>query len=98
VAQALQFLLHAPTWLAVSAERAVSRVMGGSCSMPLAAHAVFDGEVLAMRAAWGDPEGQQQLVRVADQASVTDTASAVRLGESVARQLQAAVQAASAKG
>ncbi|MFZ3127170.1 MAG: hydroxymethylbilane synthase, partial [Rhodoferax sp.] len=31
-------LLHTPTWLAVSAERAVSRVMGGSCSMPLAAY------------------------------------------------------------
>jgi hypothetical protein len=32
-----------------------------------------------------------------DHATVTDTASAVRLGESVARQLQVAVQAAQAK-
>src|SRR3954470_8756711 len=31
-------LAHHATWLAVSAERAVSRAMGGSCSMPLAAH------------------------------------------------------------
>ena len=33
--QALSFLAHDSTWLAVAAERAVSRAMGGSCSMPL---------------------------------------------------------------
>lgn len=95
VVQALSHLMDTKTWLVVSAERAVSRVMGGSCSMPLAAHAVFSGDVLAMRAAWGDPDGLQGLVQVADQAAVTDTASAVKLGESVARQLQSAVRAAS---
>ena len=94
VVQALSHLMDRRTWLTVAAERAVSRVMGGSCSMPLAAHAVFHGEVLAMRAAWGDPEGLQALVQASAQASVTDTASAVRLGESVASQLQASVQAA----
>ena len=94
VVQALSHLMDRRTWLTVTAERAVSRVMGGSCSMPLAAHAVFHGEVLAMRAAWGDPEGLQALVQASAQASVTDTASAVRLGESVASQLQASVQAA----
>jgi hydroxymethylbilane synthase len=36
---ALAPLAHQRTWLAVAAERAVSRAMGGSCSMPLAAHA-----------------------------------------------------------
>jgi hydroxymethylbilane synthase len=96
VVQALSHLMDAKTWLTVSAERAVSRVMGGSCSMPLAAHAVFSGDMLTIRAAWGDPEGVQPLVHANDQASVLDTASAVRLGESVARQLQAAVQAAAA--
>ena len=34
---ALAALAHPPTWLAVTAERTVSRAMGGSCSMPLAA-------------------------------------------------------------
>jgi hydroxymethylbilane synthase len=97
VVKALSHLMDTKTWLVVSAERAVSRVMGGSCSMPLAAHATFSGDVLGMRAAWGDPEGVQSLAQAADQATVTDTASAVRLGESVARQLQAAVQAAQAK-
>ena len=36
-------LVHAPTLLACEAERAVSRGLGGSCSMPLAAHAVWAG-------------------------------------------------------
>jgi hydroxymethylbilane synthase len=94
VVQALSHLMDTKTWLVVSAERAVSRVMGGSCSMPLAAHATFDGDVLSMRAAWGDPDGVLPMAKVTDQASVTDTASAVQLGEAVARQLQAAVQAA----
>ena len=98
VTDALAHLMDTKTWLTVSAERAVSRVMGGSCSMPLAAHAVFTGDVLEIRAAWGDPEGQQSLVHAQDKASVSDAGSAVRLGEAVARQLQAAVQAASAKG
>ena len=92
-----RWLAWQPTWLAVTAERAVSRVMGGSCSMPLAAHATFSGELLSMRAAWGDPEGVQSLALVHADATVTDTASAVRLGESVARQLQAAVQAVQAR-
>jgi hydroxymethylbilane synthase len=53
---ALAPLAHLPTWMAVSAERAVSRAMGGSCSMPLAAHAVWDGAQLRLNAAWGEPE------------------------------------------
>ena len=97
VTDALAHLMDTKTWLTVSAERAVSRVMGGSCSMPLAAHAVFTGDVLEIRAAWGDPEGEQALVHAQDKALVADTGSAVRLGEAVARQLQAAVQAASAR-
>jgi hydroxymethylbilane synthase len=47
-------LAHQPTWLAVAAERAVSRAMGGSCSMPLAAHAIWQGTELYLRAAWQD--------------------------------------------
>ena len=54
-------LAHQATWLAVAAERAVSRAMGGSCSMPLAAHATFSGEHLQLRAAWGDPDRRDRL-------------------------------------
>ena len=93
VAQALSSLVHLPTMLAVSAERAVSRIMGGSCSMPLAAHATFSGDVLSLQAAWGDPEGVHPLVQVSGHAPVVDMASAVRLGEQVAKTLQTGVAA-----
>jgi hydroxymethylbilane synthase len=99
VAQVLQSLLHPPTWLAVSAERAVSRVMGGSCSMPLAAYATLKGDELSIRATWGDPEGVLPLVHAQALAVVKDAASATLLGERVARELQASVQGqASARG
>jgi hydroxymethylbilane synthase len=92
VAQVLQALLHPPTWLAVLAERAVSRVMGGSCSMPLAAYATFQGDALTIRATWGDPEGVQPLVHAQAQGTVRDAAAATLLGESVALELQGNVQ------
>jgi len=43
------------TALEVYAERGVSRTMGGSCSMPLAAHAQWLEKTLHLSAAWGDP-------------------------------------------
>ena len=95
VYDALYSLRHLPTLLAVSAERAVSRVMGGSCSMPLAAFATLQGSVLSIRAVWGDPQGQLPLVAEQTQGLVSDEASAVALGEQVARALQARVPATS---
>ncbi|MEY4652083.1 MAG: hypothetical protein RI884_664 [Pseudomonadota bacterium] len=90
VADLLAPLAHSPTWLAVAAERAVSRAMGGSCSMPLAAHARFTaGDTLDLRAAWGDPDGQATLVQVQASANVTDLAQAAALGLQVADQLRA---------
>ncbi len=89
LAEALAPLAHMPTWLRVAAERAVSRGMGGSCSVPLAAHAVLDGTQMQLDAAWGDPEGVQPLVRVQQSATVTTLAQAEALGTAVAAQLQA---------
>ena len=97
VVAALAPLMHLPSWLAASAERAVSRVMGGSCSMPLAAHAVFFGNVLNIRAAWGDPQGLQPLVQTQLSATVRDTNEAVQLGEKVAAALRVSVEAATRK-
>ena len=86
---ALQPLVHMPTWLRVSAERAVSRAMGGSCSMPLAAYATLQGDVLQIDAAWGDDqtEGAVSLVRATARATVTMLEQATALGEQVAREL-----------
>ncbi len=88
VAQALQCLAHQPTWLAAAAERAVSRAMGGSCSMPLAAYATLQGGLLSIRATWGDANGVLPLVHAQAQALVANLQAASQLGEQVARQLQ----------
>ena len=86
---ALAPLAHTATWQAVTAERAVSRSMGGSCSMPLAAFATWSGGQLHIAAAWGDAEQPAPLVTAHAQAAVTDLASAAVLGEQVAAQLRA---------
>ncbi|MEW6705767.1 MAG: hydroxymethylbilane synthase [Pseudomonadota bacterium] len=87
----LAHLIHSPTWLAVHAERAVSRALGGSCSMPLAAHARFEGGVLRLRAALGDGERvERPLLKVAVEAVVADEAAAAALGMRAAEALRAA--------
>lgn len=89
----LQPLAHRPTWLATAAERAVSRTLGGSCSVPLAAHAQWsqpDGAqagLLQLDAAWGDPSGRTALLQTRVTARVDDLAQAEQLGQRAARQL-----------
>jgi hydroxymethylbilane synthase len=89
VADALAPLAHQTTWLCVAAERAVSRAMGGSCSMPLAAHARMEGATLQLEAAWGDPEQPGVLVRARGAEVIADVAQAAMLGEQVAARLRA---------
>ncbi|SDI68019.1 hydroxymethylbilane synthase [Variovorax sp. OV700] len=87
----LASLSHRGDWLATAAERAVSRSMGGSCSMPLAAHARWQADgALRIDAAWGDPEGNAPLVRVHAEAEAADFAQAGVLGEQAAALLRAA--------
>ncbi len=82
-------LAHRPTWLAVSAERAVSRAMGGSCSMPLAAFATVSDAGLQLRAAWGDPGTPAPLVHASVLGVPSDLAQAAELGARVATKLRA---------
>jgi hydroxymethylbilane synthase len=56
LAASLARLTHLPTLLACEAERAVSRALGGSCSLPLAAHAHWQGATLCLDAALGHAE------------------------------------------
>jgi hydroxymethylbilane synthase len=87
----LEPLAKRSDWLATAAERAVSRAMGGSCSMPLAAHARWQPDgTLRIDAAWGDPEGMAPLVHVHSAAGATDLAQAGALGEDAAKMLRAA--------
>ena len=82
--------IHAPTFLAAHAERAVSRTLGGSCSVPLAAHAVWEGGMLRLDAALGHAvEPKQPLLRARVQAEVADEGAARALGIEAAIALRA---------
>ena len=83
-------LAHRADTLATAAERAVSREMGGSCSMPLAAHARWQPDgALRIDAAWGDTESAS-LLRVQCQGEATDVNAANRLGRQAADALRQA--------
>ena len=91
---ALATLAHMPTWLATLAERGVSRAMGGSCSMPLAAFAEWqagpsdDSEpTLMLRALLGHPE-QPFLVHACVNARPRNADEADALGRQIAAQLK----------
>lgn len=89
----LSSLNHVPTAVQVYAERGVSRTMGGSCSMPLAAHATLETGMLSIHAAWGDPQLKNTaLIHAQEQCSLDISASdalsqATDLGKRVAQKL-----------
>jgi hydroxymethylbilane synthase len=93
IAQILSAFNHLQTSLCVYAERAVSKTMGGSCSMPLAAHATFVNGSLRIHAAWGDHhQASPSLIKSEDACEIDihdplllDKASA--LGVKVAQEL-----------
>lgn len=96
---ALAPLADTPTWLAVTAERTVSRAMGGSCSMPLAAFTMATPSAgMLLRAVWGDPADTapdgaasmpRPLVHAQKTALVQTFEEAESLGEAVAAELRA---------
>lgn len=84
-------LTDQPTWLATHAERAVSRALGGSCSMPLAAHGHWQGGVLHLAVGLGDAQDESRpLLRARLQREVRDTAAAEALGTEAAALLREA--------
>lgn len=83
--------IHRPTFLAAHAERAVSRALGGSCSMPLAAHATWHDGTLVLKAALGDANDLTRPLLVTEAGgSPADEAEARALGERAAAALRAA--------
>ena len=89
LAEALTQLAHTPTQLACEAERAVSRALGGSCSLPLAAHARWQGSTLCLDAALGHAElHNSPLLRSSVAAGVADVAAAQALGQQAATRLR----------
>jgi hydroxymethylbilane synthase len=88
--EALAGLLHRPTWLAVQAEREVSRALGGSCSMPLAAHARWQGSTLQLDVVLGHADdAARPLLRAGVRATAADDAAACALGREAVAALRA---------
>jgi len=54
-------LNHGSTAVCVSAERALSRALAGSCNVPLGAHATLEDGWLRLRAFVGAPDGSRQV-------------------------------------
>ncbi|ANN66427.1 hydroxymethylbilane synthase [Bordetella bronchialis] len=76
-------LASARTTACVTAERTVSRVLGGSCQVPLAAYATIDGDVLRLRALVASVDGRQ----VVHAEASGPAAQAERIGAAAAREL-----------
>lgn len=87
ITAALQPLMHRPTWLATAAERSVSLALGGSCSMPLAAYAIWQDKQLWLRAALGETDAHT-LRQAQASAPVENLEQAQALGLQVARALK----------
>lgn len=89
LAASLGRLTHMPTLLACEAERAVSRALGGSCSLPLAAHAYWQGATLCLDVALGHAEAHASpLLRSSVAGAVADVAAARELGRQAATRLR----------
>lgn len=61
LAQMLETLACPATTACVTAERAVSRALGGSCQVPIAAYATLTGNALAVHALVATPDGKTVL-------------------------------------
>ena len=86
ILDAIRVLEHQPTLLAVSAERALARRLGGSCRSPLAAYAALDpAGQLRLDALIADASGRAR--RAGAAAAVATVAEATALGERVAAEL-----------
>lgn len=79
-------LNHIDTQLCVEAERGMSRALAGSCTVPLGAYAVRDGNMLNMTGFVASVDGQQ-ILREKVSASVNNPNSAETLGQHLAAQL-----------
>jgi hydroxymethylbilane synthase len=80
-------LAHARSAAEVAAERMVSRMLGGSCRVPLAAWCVTEaggGLRLVARVA---AEDGSELLEVVESCAEADLTSAERIGEKAARRL-----------
>jgi hydroxymethylbilane synthase len=81
----VSLLDHAPTRAACTAERALLHALGGGCQVPIAAHAVVNGNALRLEALVAALSGEQ----VIRDAFEDESAHATRAGEMLAARLRA---------
>jgi hydroxymethylbilane synthase len=62
-------LNHAPTAIAVSAERSFLKQMGGGCNVPVAAYARLEGDMIEIDALVASPDGRR-IVRDSERENV----------------------------
>jgi hydroxymethylbilane synthase len=79
-------LNHAPSAMAVTAERAVSRALGGSCDVPLAAYCIWQDSELYLRAFVASTDGQK-VCRAEKKLTLKTMAEADAMGLTVADDL-----------
>lgn len=75
---------HAPTAIAVAAERAFLAVLDGSCKTPIGAHATIDGEAVHFRGLIARPDGSA----AHDIAATGALADAIKIGAECGRTLK----------
>ncbi len=75
---------HRDTEVCVRAERAVSRALGGSCQVPLGAHATLSGNTITLSAFVAMPDGSRMLTTV----STGNAAEPEALGLAAASELR----------
>ncbi len=80
----LEPLVHLPTQHCVSAERAFSRTLAGSCNVPIGGFAELSGKQLRLRGLVGAPDGSR-IVRGEKEGAAAD---AGKLGIALAEELQ----------
>jgi hydroxymethylbilane synthase len=82
VTQWLLPINHEPTRITVTAERAFLAGLGGGCSLPIAAYASINGDILRLRGRVTAPDGSEQVDVAAE--SAADSVSAGELGAELA--------------
>lgn len=83
VRKLLEPLGHPATATLVSAERAMNKTLNGGCQVPIAGHAIFQGDKIFLRGLVGEPDGS----RILRAEIVGNAESAEDLGVAIAKEL-----------
>ena len=83
LADMVSFINHPPTALAVLAERAFLRCMGGGCNAPVAVHARIERGIIEMEGLVASPDGSRVVRKSAQGAAEAAESLGIGLAESI---------------